>query len=74
MITRVSIDEGRHIWRAEARIPLAELGPKPGNGTRWRINLYRADQANRAWLAFNPTLQSTFHVPERFGWLEFTGH
>lgn len=59
-------------WRAVMRIPLrsvAEELPRPG--TRWRINLYRCDYANEAFLAWRPTLQKTFHVPERFGVLEF---
>ena len=38
----------------------------------WRINLYRCDYANNAFLAFNPALTGTFHTPERFGILEFT--
>ena len=71
MESAVSIDEAAKIWRAEVRIPLkalAEAAPKPG--TRWRINLYRHDAANKAGLAFRPTLRGSFHTPERFGWLQ----
>lgn len=66
------IDEAAKVWRVEARIPLTKICdtmPKPG--TRWRINLYRHDRAHGAGLAFSPTLNRTFHTPERFGWLEF---
>jgi predicted TIM-barrel fold metal-dependent hydrolase len=59
-------------WTCEMRIPLAALSPsKPVAGTRWRLNLYRKDQANHAFLAWNPTLTGTTHTPERFGVLQF---
>jgi hypothetical protein len=66
------VDNRNHRWTAELRIPVSALSDtKPGKGTRWRINLYRCDYANKAFLAFNPTLTGTFHAPERFGVLEF---
>lgn len=68
----LTIDEPAKVWRVETRIPLSSLGSQPPQpGTRWRINLYRHDKSHRAGLAFSPTLQGSFHVPERFGWLEF---
>lgn len=73
MQSAVSVDETAKVWRTEVRIPLKSLaGTAPAPGTRWRINLYRHDAAARAGLAFSPTLRSTFHTPERFGWLEFS--
>jgi hypothetical protein len=36
------------------------------------VNLYRCDRANGAFLAWNPTLQGSFHAPERFGFLVFS--
>lgn len=66
------VDEKGKRWTAELRIPLSALGGnKPAAGARWRINLYRCDYANKAFLAFHPTLAGSFHVPERFGTLEF---
>ena len=66
------VDREKHRWVAELRIPLSALSDtKPRRGSRWRINLYRCDYANKAFLAFNPTLTGTFHTPERFGVLEF---
>jgi hypothetical protein len=54
------------------RIPLRALAEtSPKTGTQWRLNLFRGDVANAAYLAWNPTLTGTFHVPERFGVLEF---
>ncbi len=74
MESAASLDETAHVWRVEVRIPLralADTAPQPG--ARWRINLFRHDTAGGGFLAFSPTLTSTFHTPERFGWLEFAG-
>lgn len=67
-----TIDEAAKVWRVEVRIPLAALSDKlPTPETRWRLNLYRHDREHRTGLAFSPTLNRTFHTPDRFGWLEF---
>jgi hypothetical protein len=66
------IDRRAKIWRVEARIPwsaFAAAAPKAGD--RWRANLFRHDAASGAFLTWNPTLATTTHAPERFGWLEF---
>ena len=68
----VKIDRQRKVWRAEMRIPIAAFfGFRPEPGKRWRLNLYRIDRANHALLAWNPTLNGSYHTPERFGILEF---
>lgn len=68
----VTIDEAAKIWRVEARIPLSALADQaPQAGTKWRINLFRHDKAEKGFLSLSPTLKGTFHAPERFGWLEF---
>jgi predicted TIM-barrel fold metal-dependent hydrolase len=70
--TEVRVDAGAKTWTARMSIPLKSLaGTAPAAGTRWRINFYRCDYANRAFLAWRPTLGASFHVPERFGVLEF---
>lgn len=70
--TAVKIDHAAKVWTAEMKIPLSSLSDrKPTAGTRWRINFYRHDAANKAFLAWSPTLSATFHVPERFGTLVF---
>ena len=67
-----SIDESAHVWRVEIRIPMKSLAAAPpASGARWRINLFRHDTANSGFLAFSLTLANTFHMPEKFGWLEF---
>jgi hypothetical protein len=68
----VNIDKKQKVWTCEMRVPIENLSKaQPLPGTRWRINLYRCDRANQAFLAFCPTLTETFHTPERFGVLEF---
>ena len=68
------IDPETKIWRVEARIPLSSISSEPPKvGTRWRANLFRHDVANKVFLAWQPTLTDTAHVPERFGFLEFVG-
>jgi hypothetical protein len=43
----------------------------PAAGTRWNLNLFRHDTATQAGLAFRPTLQGSYHAPERFASLLF---
>ncbi|HXG48739.1 MAG TPA: amidohydrolase family protein, partial [Methylomirabilota bacterium] len=72
MKSAVRIDREAKRWRAEWQIPLRSMGQVPPQpGTRWRINLYRCDRAHGAFLAWRPTLQGSFHTPERFGELRF---
>lgn len=68
----VKVDKKRKVWTVEWRMPLEVLSSaKPAPGTRWRLNLYRCDKANNAYLAWSPVLKSSFHTPEKFGVLEF---
>jgi hypothetical protein len=68
----IKLDKKARRWICEMRIPtkaLSDVSPKAG--AQWRLNLFRSDRANNAYLALNPTLSGSFHVPERFGVLEF---
>ena len=68
----VKVDTQKKVWTTEMRIPLAALSQtKPASGDRWRLNLYRHDVANHAFLAWSPTGTSSAHTPERFGYLLF---
>jgi len=68
----VNVDEGAKVWTCEMKIPLKALGKtKPEAGTQWRINLYRCDKAQNAYMAWSPTLTGTYHSPARFGTLVF---
>jgi predicted TIM-barrel fold metal-dependent hydrolase len=66
----VKVDEATKRWTAEVRIPASALSTQLKAGTRLRLNLFRSDVAGGAFLAWNPTLQPTTHVPARFGTLE----
>jgi hypothetical protein len=69
--TAVKVHQKEKFWDCEIRIPMGALNATPpAVGTKWRINLYRGDRANKAGLAWNPCLTPTFHTPERFGVLE----
>lgn len=68
---KVAVDEPNRVWRVEVRIPMRSIAEAPpAAGTRWRINFYRHDKTNRAHLAWSPTFTTTFHTPERFGFIE----
>jgi hypothetical protein len=68
----VRVNPKAKVWKCTMAIPLSALsGTLPAAGTRWRLNMFRCDIANHAALAWNPSLNPSFHVPERFGVLEF---
>lgn len=68
----VQVDRKAKRWDCVMRIPLDALAAnKPAPGGEWRLNLFRCDRANRAALAWRPTLVGSFHVPDRFGILRF---
>jgi predicted TIM-barrel fold metal-dependent hydrolase len=68
----VKVDKQAKRWTCEMRIPLKSLASiKPQAGTQWRLNFFRCDRANDAFLAWNPALTGSFHTPEKFGVLEF---
>ena len=70
--TAVKVDKQARRWTCEMRIPLRSLAStKPRAGTQWRLNFFRCDRANDAFLAWNPALTGSFHTPEKFGVLEF---
>ncbi|MHA3773244.1 carbohydrate-binding family 9-like protein [Verrucomicrobiota bacterium sgz303538] len=62
-------------WAAEMAIPFASLVAEPPRvGSRWRVNFFRIDRPEgreRELSAWSPTRLNTFHVPQRFGVLEF---
>lgn len=62
-------------WTAELAIPFRSLvADAPQRGARWRANFFRIDRPDgtpRELSAWSPTRCGTFHVPERFGVIEF---
>lgn len=62
-------------WAAEWAIPFASISERPPvAGDRWRVNFTRIDRPEglpRELSAWSPTGFAQFHIPERFGFLEF---
>lgn len=70
------IDETAKVWYGVMKIPLASIDSrKPANGNQMRINLYRCQgpKPNRAFIAWQPTHNPSFHTPEAFGRLVLEG-
>ena len=64
------IDRDRHVWYGEMAIPMTAIGvtaPKPG--AEVRIGLYRIAgvEPHKKYYAWQPTGQTSFHVPQAFG-------
>lgn len=66
---RGRIDAASKVWYGEMRIPFRAIDARtPQAGRELRIGLYRIANAQpRAYYAWQPTGQTTFHVPEAFG-------
>jgi hypothetical protein len=67
------IDPSSKIWYAAMRIPWAAIDSRPPQvGAEFRINLYRSQgpPGNHKWITWQPTMDASFHVPERFGLLK----
>ena len=63
-------------WVCEMSIPVKSMGLKQIDpGMNWRINFYRCDGIGnvdqRRLLAWSPTLDNSFHIPQRFGTIHF---
>ena len=68
--SKARIDRDKKIWYAEMKIPFPAIDKRrPAGGQEYRINLYRCQGAppDRTYIAWQPTGQKTFHVPEKFG-------
>ena len=68
--SKARIDDKKKVWYAEMKIPFAAIDKrKPAEGVEYRVNLYRCQGAepNRVFIAWQPTGQKSFHVPEKFG-------
>jgi alpha-galactosidase len=73
----VRVNEKKHVWTCEMRIPLSSLRAEIQPDALWRVNFYRAEgkgsDLERALLAWSPVPgeHPNFHVPSRFGVLQF---
>jgi len=63
-------------WGAEFDIPFASVAAEPPKpGAIWRANFLRIDRppgVERELSAWSATGRAQFHIPERFGFVEFT--
>ncbi len=67
------IDERAKVWYACMRIPYSSVDANPvAAGSTLRINFYRAQGpiSDHKAIAWQPTHQKTYHVPEAFGSLK----
>jgi len=70
-------DESPPLWTVIFAIPFEEMITAPNRppepGDRWRWNVYRIDRGagGDEYQAWSPTGAVNFHLPERFGILEF---
>jgi Carbohydrate family 9 binding domain-like len=67
------IDTGSRVWYAFMRIPYSSVDVKPAApGNILRVNFYRAQGplSRHKAIAWQPTHQATYHVPEAFGSLK----
>jgi hypothetical protein len=70
---RARIDARKKIWYGEMRIPLDSIDSRPpAAGLQMRINFYRCQgrEPGRKFIAWQPTGEGSFHVPQAFGLLK----
>ncbi|MEA3209566.1 MAG: hypothetical protein QOE70_2623 [Chthoniobacter sp.] len=72
---RASAQIGEGFWTAALAIPFqAVVAEPPVPGALWRANFFRIDRppgVPRELSAWSPTGHALFHVPDRFGIIEF---
>ncbi len=72
--TRTRFTRAAHQTVSVWKLPYAAFDSVPQPGTSWRFNVFRVDHSARGeeLQAWRHTGARNFHVPERFGWLDFT--
>jgi len=66
------IDRSANVWYGAMRIPFSAISQRvPAVGTTFRINLFRMQgpPPERRAITWQPSMDESFHVPERFGLL-----
>lgn len=71
--TKTHYDEAKRSISSVWAMPYAGFDVPPAPGGSWRVNAYRIDHSARGieLMAWQMTGACNFHVPERFGWLDF---
>lgn len=72
---RTSVEhDGKGNLIYEIHIPASNFKIPPQAGRSWNVNFYRIDEdteGNREYQAWSPTGEVNYHIPSRFGKLEF---
>src|SRR5579872_842401 len=67
---KARVDAEKKIWYAEMKIPMSQIDSRtPRVGLEMRVGLYRIAGANpnRIFMAWQPNMHKSFHVPSAFG-------
>ncbi len=67
---KARVDAEKKIWYGEMRIPMAKIDKRaPKAGLEMRVNFYRfqGPPPDRKRIAWSPTNNNNYHVPEAFG-------
>jgi hypothetical protein len=70
---KARIDSQHKVWYGEMRVPFKSIDPRPpAAGNQLRVNYFRCQGAEpgRKFIAWRPTGQASFHVPQAFGILK----
>jgi alpha-galactosidase len=71
------VDEKRHLWTCEMRIPVSAMKTRVTANSQWRGNFYRAEgigpDEQRSLMAWSTVVAKAeaFHNPSRFGIIRF---
>lgn len=78
IITAVKLDDLNKAWSAEIAIPMLEFVTSnsipPKQGDLFKVNFYRIDKDKKGsfeYTAWSPTGKINYHMPVKFGVLEF---
>lgn len=71
--TKTRFDRAVHQTASVWKLPYAAFAGAPQPRSAWRFNVFRVDHSVRGQelQAWQPTGARNFHVPDRFGWLDF---
>ena len=71
--TKTHFDQAKNKIVSIWSLPYSAFTNPPGPGVSWRINVFRIDHSvrGRSLQAWQQTCEPNFHVPEKFGFLDF---
>lgn len=67
---KARVDKAKKVWYGEMRIPITSFDTRPPKaGNEFRINFFRIQGPgpDRRFVAWQPTHERSYHVPEAFG-------